>query len=552
MDSERINKSFGADKTKVETINIILPNSPIASSPDSLLSFFRKMTNQTTYNIPRTRTWRERLMRNYGMVAGMPLQYDRRLPRWLVGKSIVCFFITMLASWIVFGYIPASELVIVAGISVVLFFALGYVMAINWMRAGEKLFLQRIFGAGLVVRLIWVLYMYFIFNPEHYATTFGDTADTVWFMGFAKDLAIWLRGGTYMSLAQVIEVNASAIDDVGYPMWLAIEYVLTGGISDVFIPLLVKCLMSAYCAICIYRVAKRHFGLGTARLAAIFVCINPNMIYWCSTMMKEAEMVFICCFAVDKLDEALSSGNQLTFRAIWPGLMAGLYLFFMRTALGLALFLAVMAHIVFASRRVIGFGKKVVAGLLVVMVLFIGVGDRLINQSKGYVEDIQSGYQEKNMEWRSERDGGNDLAKYAGAAVFAPLIFTIPFPTFNSAEASQLLQVQLAGGSFIKNILSYFVVVVLVLLIITGEWRRHVFILAYTCAYLGVLVFSGFAQSGRFHMPIWPMLMLLAAYGVQIAKGNAPLRRGFTQILLIEMFVCLAWNWFKLKGRGMI
>ena len=510
------------------------------------------MTNQTTYHVPHPRTWRERMMRSYRMGGNMPLQYDWRYPRWLVGRSIVCFFITMVACWLVFGYIPASDLVIVAGISVVLIFVLGRMMAINWVRAGEKLFLQRIFGVGFVIRLIWVLYMYFIFNPEYYGTTFGSTEDTVWFMGFAKDLAVWMQGGTYMSLAQIIEINASAIDDVGYPMWLAVEYMLTGGISDVFIPLLVKCMVSAYCAIGIYRVAKRHFGLGTARLAAIFVCINPNMIYWCSTMMKESEMVFVCCFAVDKLDEALSSGNKLTLRALLPGLLAVVYLFFMRTALGLAFSLAIMAHLVFASQRVISWGKKIVAGLLVVMVLFIGVGDRLFSQSEEYLEKIQSDAQQQNMEWRSKRVGGNELAKYAGVAVFAPLILTIPFPTFNSAEASQLLQVQMAGGSFIKNILSYFVVVVLVLLLITGEWRKHVFILVYTCAYLGVLIFSGFAQSGRFHMPIWPMLMLLAAYGVQIAKGNTHLRRGFTQILLIEMFVCLAWNWFKLKGRGMI
>jgi hypothetical protein len=46
------------------------------------------------------------------------------------------------------------------------------------------------------------------------------------------------------------------------------------------------------------------------------------------------------------------------------------------------------------------------------------------------------------MEWRSTRVGGNSFAKYATAGVFAPLIFTIPFPTFNQANAAQLLQVQ--------------------------------------------------------------------------------------------------------------
>ena len=93
---------------------------------------------------------------------------------------------------------------------------------------------------------------------------------------------------------------------------------------------------------------------------------------------------------------------------------------------------------------------------------------------------------------------------------------------------------------------------VLIILLITGKWRDHVFIIAYTCAYLGVLVFSSFAQSGRFHMPIWPMLMIFAAYGIQLARTHKRMRKWFTYILFAEVFVCLVWNWFKLAGRGMI
>ena len=120
------------------------------------------------------------------------------------------------------------------------------------------------------------------------------------------------------------------------------------------------------------------------------------------------------------------------------------------------------------------------------------------------------------------------------------------------AHEGQLAQMQLAGGSYIKNLFSFFVITVLFLMLISGDWRRHVFILAYTCGYLVVLVFSGYAQSGRFHMPIWSMLMLFAAYGVQLAKGNKNIRNGFHQVVLLEVLACLAWNWFKLKGRGLI
>ena len=197
-------------------------------------------------------------------------------------------------------------------------------------------------------------------------------------------------------------------------------------------------------------------------------------------------------------------------------------------------------------------GKKVLSGVLVALVLVVSMGDRIRTQSHQLIDTAHSDYQAKNMEWRAERQGGNSFAKYASAAVFAPLIFTIPFPTFNQAEASQLLQVQLAGGSYIKNILSFFVILVMFMMLISGEWRRHVFVLAYTLGYLMVLVMSEFAQSGRYHMPIWPMLMLFAAYGIQIAKTNARVRKWFPIVLVLEVVACLAWNWFKLKGRGMI
>ena len=276
------------------------------------------------------------------------------------------------------------------------------------------------------------------------------------------------------------------------------------------------------------------------------------MIYWCGSMMKEAEIVFFCCLAVDKFDEALSSNSQLTIKSLLPGILSGFVLLFMRTTLGLALFAAMMVHILLADKRIISIGKKIVMGVLMVLVLSVVLGDHIMEQSREYIEKAQSDYQHTNMEWRSTRVGGNQFAKYATAGVFAPLIFTIPFPTFNQAYEAQLLQIQLSGGYFIKNILSFFIIIIIIQFLITREWRKHVFILGYTCAYLVVLIFSGFAQSGRFHMPIWPMLIIFAAYGVQLAKRDKNMRKWFDYVLFAEVFVCLAWNWFKLAGRGMI
>lgn len=479
------------------------------------------------------------------------LKRENSLPNWLIEKSMGFFFISLVACWLAWRHVPQYDLVLTAAISIVLFFFVGRSMSNKFSLLGEKKFLRSVFTVGFVVRILWILYMFFVFNPRYYSSRHGDGADTDWFMGFGKYLAEWISGDSIYSLSEIIEINMSAIDDVAYPMILGVEYLLTGGISDVLIPFIIKSILGACCAIYAYRIAKRHFGEGAAHIAAIFVCLNPNIIYWCGTMMKEAEMVFFCCLAVNKFDEALSSYSQMTIKSLIPGILCGLVLLFMRTTLGLALFGAVMVHILLADKKIMSIGKKIFMGALMVIVLSVVVGDYLLEQSQRYIGEAQSDYQQTNMEWRSTRVGGNSFAKYASATVFAPLIFTIPFPTFNQAYEAQLLQVQLSGGYFIKNILSFFVIIVLVQLLISGEWRKHVLLIAYTCAYLLVLVFSGFAQSGRFHMPVWPMLMIFAAYGVQLAKRDKRMRKWFMYTLYIELFICLAWNWFKLAGRGM-
>lgn len=485
---------------------------------------------------------------------GRPLtvKQELTLPNWVLGKSVLVFFISFAACTFAFGYPMEMRYAIISSLSVILFFFGSKAMLANWAKDTEKAFIKNVFILGLFVRLAWSMYCYFFFNPEYYGNNLGDEADTTWYMPFGAAIADWIREGFSMPFSELMKTWGSAIDDTGYPFWLAIINLLTFGESDVFVPFIVKCIVGAYCGVCVYRVTKRHFGVGTARMAAIFVALNPNMIYWCGNMFKEAEMMFLCCLCVDLVDRALSSGAKLTFKTLLPGVLVAMYIFFFRAALGIVFFLAIFAHIVMASGRVMSAGKKIIAGVMVGIVLLVGMGDRIRTQAESIREAVQSDQQDVNMEWRAKREGGNSFAVYASKTVFAPLIFTIPFPTFNQANEGQILQRQLSGGNYIKNIFSFFVILLMILMLVSGEWRKHVFILAYTLGYLMTLVLSNFAQSSRFHMPIWPMLMLFAAYGIQISKSNPRYRRWFVYALAIEFVACLAWNWFKLKGRGMI
>jgi hypothetical protein len=113
-------------------------------------------------------------------------------------------------------------------------------------------------------------------------------------------------------------------------------------------------------------------------------------------------------------------------------------------------------------------------------------------------------------------------------------------------------QKMIHGGNFVKNIVSYFTIMALLILLVTGNWRKHVLPIAVLCGYLLVLVFSNFAQSERFHQPILPLTLMFAALGVSLIKENPWIKRYFSYWCVLMFIAAIAWNWFKLAGRGMI
>jgi len=477
------------------------------------------------------------------------------LPAWFTNQSFIVYLIAFAACSLIFGYAMDARYAAVSVLSTIVFFLGGASLFRNNRAANNRDFITRVFVAALILHFVWIGYCFFYFNMFQYGYISGAQGDVEWYIPYAQDIANWVRNGFTESLNDVRLRNDGAWDDTGYPIWLAIIYLVVGGWGDtgtVLIPLIIKGILAAYCAVFIYHTAQRHFGEDVARMAAIFVALYPNMAYWCGTMLKEPELVFLCCWFVDSMDGALSSNDKLTFKSILPASLIGLTFFLFRSALGLIAFAAVLAHIVLASQRIVSAGKKVIAGLMVAGVLAIGLGQSLFSQITDITEKIQSGYQQTNMEWRSTKKEGNTYAKYASATVFAPLIFTIPFPTFNMALKSQVLQAQLSGGSFIKNVISFFVILSLFILLFSGQWRNHVFIIAFMCGYMAALVFSEFAQSGRFHMPVIPLILMFGAYGISIVQRRPKLRSIWPMILVIEIAICLFWNWFKLAGRGMI
>jgi len=490
------------------------------------------------------------------------------LPRIFATQAVWCYVIALVVCSVLFaGHIMPMYLWLFGIVSVVLFFIGGNSLGKKWSKVSENQFVKNVFTWGFVIRAAYVILIYWL-NFELYGKHLeivSDDADFYQPCAFETAQLI-LTGKSNGSIMPSVLGSSFGILDIwsywigrmglnptecGYQLYLSVLYVVTGCVSSFIIPLLMKALWGTLTCILIYRIAKRHFGENVARIAAIFCMLQMNMIWWCGSMMKETEMVLVGTWFVERMDRTLS-GRKLKPSFIVGSVLIMLSIFTFRAALFMVAVAATMLAVVVSKSKTLTLGKKVFAGALIVGALGLAVGDTIKEEVTSVAEDATNRERVQiNMNWRTEREHGNQFAKYAGATVFAPLIFTIPFPTLTYTYQGQEMQMQVSGGNFEKNVLSFFVILAMFQLLLSGEWRKHVFPIAYLCGYLAALVLSEFAQSGRFHMPAMPFLMMFAAYGLTLVSSRKQCL-WFKYALILEVVICVAWSWFKFKGQGLI
>lgn len=496
--------------------------------------------------MPPRGQWQRRAMNAIGRIK------DIFFPKWVTQYAVIIYFLALaVVSFLYSAYSLPWYYMLSGVVSVVVFFLFGSNMADN--TSGTRLrswrtFEKRIFLIAFFLRLGWALLIYYLFM-QNYGNEFGfENADAGFYHEQAKYFADELREGNFFSYWQRVS-SVIDISDLGYAAYAGLIYAVTD--YSVLVVRIMKCIWSALTVLLIYRLAKRNFGEQIGRVAAIFCALWPNFWYYCGVHLKETEMVFLAVLFVEQADQMLRS-RQFTAWKVIPVLLIGAAILTFRTPLALVAFLSLIFSVVMSSSRVVSWGKRVMVGGLVLVLLIVTMGNRIQEEARGLVDTVQTDQQERNMEWRSVRkDGGNAFAKYAGKSVFAPLIFTIPFPSmvrpFEGQDQMQLLN----GGNFAKNILSFFTLFAMVMLLISGKWRDHLLPISFMLGYLVVLTMSTFAQSERFHQPVMPFEMMFAAYGLSIAVTKPKYKRWFTYWCVLMFVACIAWNWFKMAGRGL-
>lgn len=466
-------------------------------------------------------------------------------PKYYTDKAMYVYFALLVCLPVIFGYPMEWYFWIFGMVEVVGFFYFAHQLPIAWKNYSPKAFTKKLFTTALIIRIIYVVFSFWFYN-EMTGTPFEYGAADVHFYNIMGKLGHELLSDWKFNLSYEYRNlgNEIALSDLGYPVYLSFIYWFFD--DSILITRIIKCFWSAWTCVLVYKLASRNFGESVGRMAAIFCMLMPNLIYYCGLHLKETEMVFLIVLFAERADYAMRT-NQLDWKALIIALLAACFLFMFRTALAAVAMIALAVTLILSSKRVLSLGKKIAIGAFVVLAMFATVGNQLIQEADELL--AKSGdNQSTSMQWRSERKGGNSLAKYAGAAVFAPMIFTIPFPTLVATEGQEN-QRMIHGGNYVKNITSALTIFALFSLLFSGDWRRHVLILAIGCGYLIVIALSAFAHSERFHLPALPFALIMAAYGVSIVSNKQ--KKWYNYWLILIFVANIAWAWFKLRGRGM-
>ena len=462
------------------------------------------------------------------------------LPKKISNTAIYLYLGALAAVTIFFIRHTMSLTFYIIGIVwVVGFFLLSSYCSIKWQTIPQKKLLRNLFLSALGLRWSWTIFAYIFYMYNTGAPFEFSAGDSIWY--YEETM-----GNVHANIADIwryLFVDSKTISDSGYVLYLSLLSKITG--YSILLPRLVNGIFSAVMVLLVYFLAKRNIGEEGGRMAAIFACFMPNLIFYCGLHLKETVMIFLLVAYLERADYLLRSKKYNVFTIAIPILLA-VSLFTFRTVLGAAAVFAFATALVFTNTSIVGRGKRIMLiawGVLAVTTLTGGV---ISNELQATWEDRGENQVAKRTH---QTNKGNQWAKYATGTVMAPMMFVMPFPTMVDVD-QQYNQQMISGGNYVRNFFGVFVLIaVFSAIFITKNWRDLSFIGSFAIAYLGIISASGFANSERFLLPALPVLLIMAAYGITLL--NAKNYKFVKMWYYVVPIMAITWAFFKLGSRGL-
>lgn len=433
--------------------------------------------------------------------------------------------------WIFFGVLAVFS-----------FFFFSSILTKRWRDIPAIKFQKKIFFTALIIRLLYVTLIYYFYlynngNPFEFSS--GDSG------GYHVEATyiLWLfeRG----DILYYFQGYQKGYSDSGWPLILSIIYLFS--FKSIFIARLVNALFSAWMVVFIYKISRRNFGEKAARITAVMSMLLPSFIYYSGLHLKETMMIFFLIAFIDRADSLIHT-RSFTLGNIIQVVLLGTSLFFFRTVLAAAAWFSLFSALLLSSGKFMNQYKRIVVIIWFIIAGAFVFSGKILEEVSGYM-GMRKTNQEDRYGYFSTRTGANQLAKYGNAAVFIPMIIPAPFPTLVNIP-TQKNQMMTNGDLFTRNVYVFFVFVAFYILIKKKNLRKNLLLSVFLASYLLILANSGFALSPRFHLPALPFFLIFAGYGINQTTRN--ISTYYVLYLIGISIIVVAWNWFKLAGRGLV
>ena len=468
---------------------------------------------------------------------------SKRLLRYLFSFGIGLYLVALIVISLVFCDHALQLKWMLWGVGEVLFFfLLTAVFYPRWKTDDSKRFKWKVFLVAFVIRGLYAFVMcYYYYWQTGIGFEYG-AADSIGYHSMAVQLSKYVRAGYVTYAYQYLDAYTMGWSDQGYTIWLTLIYTVFG--RSWLVPRLFKALMSAYLCVVVYKLGTRTFGERTGRLAAVMCVFMPILIQTCGLHTKEAEMIFLSIFALERMDYLIRNKKYTFWNILVPILLTGLTFGF-RTIIGMCLIFAFLVFVVLSSKELVSKKAKIVtvSATVVVFLVFlfspVGREMRLVYRLKF-----------TDLNYQSEKYAAEGLrhSELAQNWILAPGAFVLPLsPMVEEAPDHNKM---IHGSTYVKNFLAFFAMLAIVTAFRQKRWRDYSLIGAYELGYLAVIMFSFAANSERYHEPAVPLIVLMAAYAMtHLRRKDLRLFYVYCGVLFVALFV---WNWLKLSARGLV
>ena len=371
-------------------------------------------------------------------------------PKTISSKGLTFYVVSLVVVSIAFFSHAMPFMWMLLGIlEVTIFFTLSSRYSKEWQTRSVNDYVRSLFWTAVLLRFVWVVFSYFFYQAQTGQPFEYGAADSLGYHGDAE----WLASEDWNEMWNVLYRSRNGYSDSGYMTYLTIVYKIFG--PSVFIARVLKCLISAFTCVLLYRVTSRCINEQVGRMAGVFAMLMPNLIIYCGLHLKETEMIFLVVAFLERTDYVMRSKRFKVWNILLPIALSGA-MFTFRTVLGAVALFSFITAIVFSPNRMVKKGRRITVAIWVVLAIVLLAGGAIMNEVEQYWNNRGTNQDVKRTQ---QTIRGNQWAQYATGAVMAPMIFVMPFSTM--VDTGQENQMVMHGGNYVRNFMGVFVLITL-------------------------------------------------------------------------------------------